>query len=239
MPDTQHHKLKGLQIMKFHRAIQCSAVLALVLFSVTATAQKKELDEAASYDGLQQVKVKGIDLAYALPGATLADYKQVMIAPVSVAFAKNWKPTVTGTSRSLSTDDIEKIRSGVAKVVYDEFVDELKKGGYTVATAPGPEVLEVRPAIVKLYVTAPDVMTAGRSRTYTASAGEMTLLAELADSETGQVIARVLDRYEARNTGPMRMTNSVTNTQEVRIAAANWAKILRKALDNAKSIGSN
>ncbi len=226
--------------MKIHRAIRCSAALtALILFSATAAAQKKELDEAMSYDGLQQIKVKGIDLAYALPGATLAGYKQVMVEPVSVAFAKNWKPTVTGSSRSLSTDDIEKIRSGVAKVVYDEFIEELKKGGYAVATAPGPDVLDVRPAIVKLYVSAPDVMTAGRSRTYTASAGEMTLVAELADSETGQVIARVLDRYEARNTGAMRMTNSVTNTQEVRIAAGNWAKILRKALDNAKSIGSN
>ncbi len=226
--------------MKIHRAIQCSAALgALLLFSVTAAAQKKELEEAASYDGLQQVKIKGIDLAYALPGATLAGYKQVMIEPVSVAFAKNWKPTVTGTSRSLSTDDIEKIRSGVAKVVYDAFIDELKNGGYTIAAGPGPEVLDVRPAIIKLYVTAPDVMTAGRSRTYTTSAGEMSLLAELADSETGQVIARILDRYEARNTGSFRMTNSVTNSSEVRVAASNWAKILRKALDNAKSIGSN
>jgi hypothetical protein len=226
--------------MKIHRAIHCSAALAaLMLFSVTAAPQKKELDEAASYDGLQQVKIKGIDLAYALPGATLAGYKQVMVEPVSVAFSKNWKPTVTGTSRSLSTDDIEKIRSGVAKVVYDAFIDELKKGGYTIAAGPGPEVLDVRPAIVKLYVTAPDTMTAGRSRTYTTSAGEMTLLAELADSETGQVIARVLDRYEARNTGTFRMTNSVTNSSEVRVAASNWARILRKALDNAKSIGSN
>jgi Protein of unknown function (DUF3313) len=226
--------------MKIHHAIHCSAALvALMLFSVTAAAQKKELDEAASYDGLQQVKVKGIDLAYALPGATLAGYKQVRVASVSVAFAKNWKPTVTGTNRNLSTDDIEKIRSGVAKLVYDEFVDELKKGGYTVVTEPGPDVLDVRPAIVKLYITAPDVMTAGRSRTYTTSAGEMTLLAELADSETGQVIARVLDRYEARNTGSFRMSSSVANASEARIAATNWAKILVKALDNAKSIGSN
>jgi Protein of unknown function (DUF3313) len=226
--------------MKIHHAIHRSAaLLALMLLSVTAAAQKKELDEAASYDGLQQVKIKGVDLAYALPGATLAGYKQVMIEPVSVAFAKNWKPTVTGTNRNLSTEDIEKIRSGVAKLVYDEFVDELKKGGYTVAAGPGPDVLDVKPAIVKLYISAPDTMTAGRSRTYTTSAGEMTLVAELSDSETGQVIARVMDRYEARNTGSFRMTNSVTNASEARTAAANWARILRKALDNAKSIGTS
>ena len=226
--------------MKIHHAIRGSAALAaLLLFSFTAAAQKKELDEAASYDGLQQVKIKGIDLAYALPGATLASYKQVLVEPVSVAFAKNWNPTKTGSRFNLSTEDIEQIRSNVAKIVYDEFIDELKKGGYTVATGPGPDVLDVRPAIIRLYVSAPDVMTPGRSRTYTTSAGEMTLLAELADSETGQVIARVLDRYEARNTGTFRLSSSVSNGSEVQIAASNWAKILRKALDSAKSIGSN
>jgi hypothetical protein len=127
----------------------------------------------------------------------------------------------------------------VAKLVYETFIDELKKGGYTVATAPGPDVLEVRPGIINLYVTAPDTMTAGRSRTFTASAGEMTLVAELADSETGQVIARVLDRYQARDTGNFRMSSSVENWSEARSAASGWAKILRNGLDKAKSIGSN
>jgi len=226
--------------MNSHRAIRRLGVFAaLMLVSSMAAAQKKDLVEALSYDGLQEIKVKGIDIAYALPGATLSGYTQVMIEPVNVLFAKNWKPKETGSRRDLSPGDIEKIRSNVAKLVYDTFIDELKKGGYTVATAPGPDVLEVRPEIINLYVTAPDTMTAGRSRTYTASAGEMTLVAELADSETGQVIARVLDRYRARDTGSFRMSSSVENASEARIAASSWAKILRNQLDKAKGINSN
>jgi hypothetical protein len=226
--------------MKYQRAMRRSAVLvALLVAASVSSAQKKDLAEALSYDGLQEIKVKGIDMAYALPGATLAGYKQFRIEPVQVLFAKNWKPTVTGTNRRLSTEDVEKIRSGVAQIVYEAFVDELKKGGYNLAEANGPDVLDVKPGIINLYVTAPDTMTAGRSRTYAASAGEMTLVAELADSETGQVIARVLDRHAARDTGQFRMANSVTNSSEARFAASNWAHILRKALDNAKSIGSS
>jgi hypothetical protein len=226
--------------MKYHHGIRRSAVLAVLLLAASvSSAQKKELVEALSYDGLQEIKVKGIDMAYALPGATLSGYTQFRVDPVKVLFAKSWKPTVTGSTQRLSTVDVEKIRSGVAKIVYDAFVDELKKGGYTLATAPGPDVLDVKPGIINLYVTAPDTMTAGRTRTYTASAGQMTLVAELADSETGQVIARVLDRYEARDTGNFRMANSVTNSSEAHFAASSWAKILRKALDNAKSIGSS
>ena len=76
-------------------------------------------------------------------------------------------------------------------------------------------------------------MSPGRSRTYTLSAGEMTLVGELIDSESGQVISRVIDRREARNSGVMQLTNSVVNAQEARAIAASWARILRSRLDAA------
>jgi|SRR5277367_2602425 len=95
----------------------------------------------------------------------------------------------------------------------------------------------VRPKIIDLYVNAPDVMTPGRSRTYTMSAGRMTLVAELADSESGEVIARVLDRHEGRESGRMSWSSSVTNSAEADRAAGSWARILRGSLDKAKQIG--
>lgn len=220
------------------RTVRQSAVLvALLLLTSVSAAQKKELEEALSYDGLQQIKVKGIDMAYARPGATLSGYTKVMIAPVTVAFRKDWNPDAPGTRRKLTTNEQEKIRTGVSKIVYDAFAEELKKGGYSVVTVPGPDVLDVRAAIINLYVTAPDVMTPGRSRTYTVSAGEMTLVAELSDSETGEILARVLDRHQARNTGTFTMSSSVSNTSEARSAASSWARILRTSLDQAKNIG--
>ena len=200
---------------------------------------RQGLAEALSYDGLQQITVKGIDMAFALPGATLSGYTQFMIDPVNVSFAKNWKPTVPGTRRNLSTDEIEKIRSGVAKIVFDVFVAELKKGGYTLASAAGPNVLDVKPMILNLYVTAPDVMTPGRTRTYTASSSEMTLVAELTEFETRQVVARVLDRQQARRTGTYTMSSSVSSASDARVAATSWASILRNGLDKAKTIGSD
>jgi hypothetical protein len=214
-------------------------LLVVTMAAAQNASQRRAVTDVLSYDCLQQITVRGIDMAYALPGATLSGYTQFLIEPVTVQFARNWKPTVAGSSRRLSSDDQEKIRSSVSKIVYDAFIDELKKGGYTLATAAGPEVLDVKPVIINLFVTAPDVMTPGRTRTFTASAGEMTLVAELADSETAQVIARVLDRRQARSTGTFRLSNSVTNANEARIAATAWAKILRNGLDNAKSIGSN
>lgn len=213
-------------------------VLPLLLTNASA-ASKADLEKAMSYDGLQKISVKGIDLAYARPGATLAGYNQMLLDPVEVAFHKNWNPTKSGRSRiKLGATERENIRVGVAKIVYDEFVKELqRKSTYRVVSAAGPDVLRVRVKIVNLYVNAPDTGAAAPARTYTVSAGEMTLFAELYDSETGELIARVVDQRAARNTGALTLSNSVVNVDEASSIASSWARILRDALDNAHGIG--
>jgi Protein of unknown function (DUF3313) len=209
-------------------------LIAAAVFAQSAS-QKRDIAAALSFDGLQEIKVKGIDMAFARPGASLAGYTKVRLDPVSVSFHKSWNPTIPGSRFKLSTEQQENIRNGVGKLVYDTFVDELRKNGYNLVTTPGPDVLDVQAAIINLYVTAPDVPTAGRVRTYTVSAGEMTLVAALADSETGEVIARVFDRTQARETGNFTLSSSVFNRGEAQAAAASWAKTLRVALDNARN----
>lgn len=214
-----------------------SMVVACVLLGqagVVLAADKAALQEALSADGLQQVKVKGLDLAYVRPGESLAGYDRVQIDPVSVSFKKGFAPTRTGSRLPLNAEELQQIRDAVAKIVHEEFVKELGKGGIAVANGPGPSTLEVRASITDLFVNAPDTMTAGRSTTYTMNAGEMSLVMELVDSASGQVIARVYDRREARETGTFEVTNSVTNSAEARNAARAWARILRTRLEAAR-----
>jgi len=208
------------------------------LWSAAAIGANAKLEEAMSHDGLQKISVKGIDLAYARPGAKLSTYKRVMIDPVQVAFSKSWAPKRTGSSLPLSDADRERIRSGVAKVVHEEFVRELQSNsGYQVVNAAGADVLRVKANIANLYISAPDSGGAGRSRTYVVSAGEMTLVAELFDAETGQVQARLVDRREARETGRLQLTGAMENADEARAIAAAWARTLRIAMDRAHGIG--
>jgi hypothetical protein len=134
----------------------------------------------------------------------------------------------------LSATERENIRSGVAKIVHEEFVKVLQaKSNYKVVSEAGPDVLRVKPKILNLFVNAPDAGSVGRSQTYTVSAGEMTLFMELYDSETGAVLARVVDRREARNTVTMTLSSSVVNAGEAQAIASTWARILRDALDRA------
>lgn len=201
---------------------------------------KAAVNEILSHDGLERVKTREADLVYARPGATLAGYSKVIIGPVDVAFSKNWDPKRTGSAFKLSTEEREEIRSGVAQIVRDEFVKTLQgKDGYPVVEAASPDALLLKINIINLYVNAPDVPTAGRSRTYVSSAGEMTLVLEVFDSETKQVLARVVDRQESdlRGVGQMTWTNRVVNAGEAEMIASAWARKLRKSLDKAHGGG--
>ena len=224
--------------MKTIAVLRILALLALgaALSGAHAASGKKELEALMAKDGLQKISVKNIDLVYARPGASLAAYKRVKLDPVKVAFSPSWNPTRTGSATKLSTQEKEDIRARVAKLVEEEFARELQSGGrYSVTSGSGPDVLRVQAGIVNLYINAPDTGV-GRSRTIVSSAGEMTLIAELTDSASGQVVARVADRREASHSG--MVANSFANETEGRLIAAAWAKALKKALDNAHQIGA-
>jgi hypothetical protein len=209
--------------------------VALLLIGLAQLGYAASKPPEVTEDGLQLKKVKGIDIVYVRPGATLAPYKRIMLDPVQVAFSKDWDPEKTGSRMKLSAEEREKIRTGLAKLTETTFKEELeKKGGYPVVTESGPDVLRVSSALIDVYVNAPDTMEPGRSRTYTMSAGRATLIAELRDSETGAILARIADARETRNDTFMRMSSSVENSAEARAMVSNWARILRARLDAVK-----
>ena len=187
------------------------------------------------WDGLARVKSKQLDHLYKLPEADFSGYKRVRLDPIEVEFDKNWKPndSTRSPSQRLTTEDIEKIKKALAEEFRKVFTEELTKNGYSVVDESADDVLRVSAAIANLYITAPDKMSAGRSRSYTTSAGHMTLIVELRDSVTGKLMARAVDSVRGRDTGTFMMTNSVTNMSAARSALSQWARILRDGMDDA------
>ena len=221
------------------RTIRVLAALASTILLTSAfAATKADLESALSHDGLKQINVKDLELVYARPGATLTGYGQFMLDPIYVAFRKDWNPTRPGSNIKLGSGDREAIRTKVGKLVGEEFVKELQgKGNYKIATAAGPDVLRVKVSVVNLYVNSPDTGSAG-VLTGTVSAGDMTLYLELFDSETGEVLARVVDRRAGRSAGDrLTISNRVENAAQAQEIASGWARILRNALDKARGIG--
>jgi hypothetical protein len=187
----------------------------------------------AEWDGLQQRPSRAVDLLYARPGASLEGYQAVRLKPLEVSFDENWNPNRGSRSTNLTATDFQRIKDALAQEFARVSASELARSGYPIVQRTGPDVLDVQPFIVDLLITAPSTQGAGRSRTYTANAGRMTLVAELRDSETNTVLFRVVDRRNAASTGTWQLTTNVTNMGAARQAIQRWASALRNALDAA------
>ncbi len=78
-------------------------------------------------------------------------------------------------------------------------------------------------------------MSPGRTYTFTMDPARMTLVMELRDGPTGQILGRVIDKRIGRDTATLQLTNRVINSAEFRRAVDSYAKRLRQALDRGTS----
>lgn len=192
-----------------------------------------------SWDGLVEVEPKRMDAAFLLPGADFRPYTKLMVDPTQVAFSKDWMKSINDQTRDLSrkvTDaDAARILESARANFDDVFREAFRKAGYEVVTTPGPDVMRVATGVTNLYLNAPDTMTPGRSRSYTANAGEATLVIEVRDSLTGALLGRVIDRRETRSSARLQMATSVSNTSDFRSLFRSWAGIATQGLEELKA----
>ncbi|MCF6226430.1 MAG: DUF3313 domain-containing protein [Xanthomonadales bacterium] len=193
---------------------------------------------AINADGMELVKHTKMTTIYKDPGADLGGYTSFILEDASVAFKKNWRREQNRESLDLAgkanENDMQRIRDKISTSFREVFVKELTAGGYQLAEQPGESVLIIRPAIVNLDVIAPDLKTASRNRTYSESAGEMTLNLELIDSLTNDKVVIVRDRKRDLGYGYVQWRNSVTNKSDAKRMMKTWAESLREALDDAR-----
>jgi hypothetical protein len=206
-----------------------------------APATPKSRGQAAdswTADGLQKVEVKGIDVAFARPGASLAGYDKVLLLPPSVAFRRDWGRSSRSVTGRVQPDDAQRIKDRLAELITQELTAEFTAGGYVMAAQPADDVLEVEVRIIDLNIVAPDVPTMGRKEVYAVSPGEMTLIADLRDSASGESIMRVYDHEDGDASSRMRRITRMDNKAEATRLARDWAKTLRLQLDAARAAAS-
>ena len=221
--------------------IIAAALACALLAGCTTTAKQSPIDDLSLQEGLVRVDSKVADAVYRRPEARMSTYSKVLLRPIEVQFAKNWDPSKDGSALyRMNEPDREKIKTELADLFHETFKKELEKGNYPLVTTAAPDVVEIQAAIVNLYINAPDVSMdyAGRSKVYTSDADHMTLIIQLHDSVTGQLLARAYD-HRAASGDMWQWTNSVTNTAEARRIIATWASALRKAWDASRADGVN
>jgi len=205
-------------------------LLSLCSFATVALAQNAP---DTTHDGLTLVNGTKADLVYTLPDADFSAYDSFYIVEPMVAFRKNWQRDFNRNSaqRRVTDADMERIKAGMAELFLEVFTGELEDGGYSVVDDNGPNVMILRPAIVDLDVTAPDIPAAGRTQSFSTSAGSARIYIEFYDSVTGQILARAADFQRARDNGTFQWASSVSNRAEARRVLRRWADMLVEALD--------
>jgi hypothetical protein len=192
-----------------------------------------------SWDGLTEVNSRRMGSTFLLAGADFRPYKKVMIAEPEVAFRNNWLRDVNRgrSARRVSQADADRILASVSTNLTDVFASEFARAGFEVVKKPGPDVLHLNVDIINLFVNAPDTGSGARTQSFTANAGEATVVLEARDSQTNALLARAVDRRQTpTNIGSATQATRVSNTAEFRRLAQGWARSTATALQNLQAI---
>jgi hypothetical protein len=210
--------------------------MGFALAGLPALAAKDEPPQVSD-DGLHLVKQTKTRLVYKRPDATFTQYKRIAIIDCAVDFSKDWLKSYNSSQRDparrIGQSDLDRAKQSLSAQFKKIFTDELStKGGYQISENAAPDVLVLRPALVNIQVSAPDLMAPGRSVTFVQASGQMTLYLELWDSSTNTILARVMDARGSNDySGYGQRSTSVSNKAAADQILRSWAKELRERLD--------
>lgn len=181
-----------------------------------------------THDGLERVPDSRVKRVWVKPGVDFSQYTEIGLLDCSVSFRRNWRMN----HPRVRTRDMERIKRTLADEFRQVFTEALESGGHPVITDADDHVLLIRPAIIDLDVAAPDTNSGGRSNSFTTSPGAMTLVIELYDSVSNEILARAIDRRRTWNVGNvLRWTTRGTNRDAARRILRIWANLLVSRLD--------
>jgi hypothetical protein len=182
---------------------------------------------AVNIEGLQQVRSQNFEVAFVRPGVRFVNYRKLMVDELELAFRT---PDREQNQFPLGEDQKTRFRAAMATA----FGEELGKlEAVEVVTEPGPDVLALNVRVQDIVARAPGRRVGGgRAGFALETVGEMTLVLELRDSESQEVLARAFDRRAFEGAAMVSGDGVVSTWQGVDRIVARWASRTREGLEN-------
>ncbi len=171
-------------------------------------------------DVWQRIGGSGLDQVYAKVNSDLSGYDRVMIDPLSIWYVQSDK---------LDEDQVQANLADLRSEFIETIETALESDGYVIVDAPGSGVLRLHVELVDLKINEPPTAEnpfRDRYRFDTAH-GKITLIAELRDSETDEVLIRVAHLEKELATAAAQITSA---WDEVHQAFASWSMMLSDTL---------
>lgn len=229
--------------MSDSRRVSGLIVLAGSLALLTACAGKTPTLQTGpgaetTFDGLVRVNNTTMSKVWAREDIDLRAYSKVMPVITGVQYRTVKKTSATASRASTQTEFYipEEARKAFEQDVAEVFAEEFAKSKhFTVTDQPGDDVLLVRAELQDVVSKVPPETGPGREYNFIRSVGDATLVLELYDSDSGEILARAVDRREFTTPGArVERSSEGFNRANVRRGLQFWASILVNGLDSVK-----
>lgn len=202
-----------------HRIALLSSLVILLVGCATNLPQPP-----MEWDGLEYRPGNETGAVYMRPDVEFKIYRTVMIDPPVVVIDSHWHPVVGGipvgqgvAPRQPSSGEVRQIKDRIAGEFRRILVKEMTAGGYQVLERPGDDTVRVTPVLINVYMDG-------------TSGGRMTLVMELRDAPTGQLLGRLVDEKTGAM-GLLQFPDSVTENVIFRRAVHTWGRRLSAGID--------
>jgi len=213
------------------------AIAAVIFIAGCATEPSVQSGPNAetSFDGLVRIDNARFAGAWIDPDVNVKQYNKIIPGGAEFEFRNVQKMSSSmarrANEREFWISDSDKQR--LVDIVTEVFEEELQKSKhFTVTDEAGPDALIIVGGLHDIVSQVPpdDV---GQSESFLRSFGEATLVLELRDSLSNEVVYRAVERRAIEQAGgQMTRASTATTWAEVRRWARRWAVRLREGLDS-------
>jgi len=200
-------------------------VLALALSVLGCAAPRPvAISSTVNYEGLAEVSRPYFDVAQVRPETVFSEYDGVIVSAPELAFRT---PDRSQEQFPLDENQKQRFQAALAEAFSLEFSN---LQNLDLRDQPGQSVLELTVRVENITATVPSGQGPQLGFALTA-VGEATLILELRDSESGQILARGVDTRAVEGAALGQGGGMVTRWEDVEKLCARWASMARSRLD--------
>jgi len=192
-------------------------------------------DAEISFDGLTRLDRSNFGSAWVKPDIDLTHYNAIIVADPEFEF-RTVETIENRGSRTAELPLTPADKDSLVDTVHETFVAELTKSQhFSLATDAGPDTIIVRIRLLDVVALVPQEAE-DPSEPWSSSVGEGTLIIEIHDSLSGEILYRAVQRRAARATVGGAAGSRMNAWAEIKPAARDWAKVIRENLDRMHNI---
>jgi len=210
------------------RGALATIAAALVFSGCSSVATSPSSAGALNFEGLETLKSRYFDIALVRPGVDFAAYSGLLLATPELAFR-----TPDRSQQEFPLSDEQKVQfHELLASRFDAQLSQMKR--LKLVDAAGPDVLLLKIRVQDINATIPPNGggRVGRAAVFLQAAGEATLVLELYDSRSGEVLARVADVRAVEGAAMLQKDGgAVTTWSAIDELCEQWAITARERLD--------